>query len=209
MLLTAFLLKNRVTVGVYGGIMRLSFYVAIISCLVCLGCANRVSTKSFNELHEQVDQQKKQLDELKSKVDDVRLKQSLREWTELDEKVAYLTPGSSGYSPLRLDVGTVTVDLASVREYANGSRVTLRFGNVTNATLTGVKAAVEWGTVDEKGSPKNEEAKSKEINFEKSLRPGAWTSVDIVLEEIPPSKLGFVRLHDVSNKSMSLYKNPL
>ena len=59
----------------------------------------------------------------------------------------------------------MTVDLADIRPYANGSRATLRFGNATSAALTGLKATVDWGTVDAKGSPNNDEAKSKEITF--------------------------------------------
>jgi hypothetical protein len=96
--------------------------------------------------------------------------------------------------------------LKDVRPYANASRITLRFGNVTNATLNDVKATIEWGLVNATGTPLNDEAKSKEVTFEKSLRPGVWTDVDVVLEGTPPTNVGFFRVRDVSNKGIVLYR---
>ena len=91
-----------------------------------------------------------------------------------------------------------------MQPYANGSKVALQFGNLTSATINGAKAKIEWGSVDEKGSPKNEGARSREVTFEKSLSAAAWTTVPIVLEGVPPSELGFVRVREVSHRGISL-----
>lgn len=107
---------------------------------------------------------------------------------------------------IKTDLGPLTVSLEDIKPYANGSRVTLRFGNTTNATLDDASATVEWGTVDKKGSPLNDDAKSKEISFTKSFRPGSWNSVDVILDGVPPINLGFIRIHDVKNKGIHLYK---
>ncbi len=118
--------------------------------------------------------------------------------------VAYLTPGSDGYATLQTDVGRLTVSLENIQPYANGTRVTLRFGNLTSARINGLKAKVEWGPVDEKGTPKNEVARSREVSLTQSLDAGAWTNSQVVLEAVPPTELGFVRLREVSNTGIGL-----
>jgi hypothetical protein len=46
--------------------------------------------------------------------------------------------------------------------------------------------------------------KSREVTFERSLRGGAWTDIQVVLEAVPPNQLGFVRLSDLSHKGITL-----
>jgi hypothetical protein len=120
------------------------------------------------------------------------------------DHVAYLTPGSGGYSPVRADIGVLTVDITDIKPYANGSKATLSFGNPLSASINGLKATIEYGKVDEKGAPKNADAKKKAVAFSQSLRAGAWTKVDIVLEGLPPEELGFVRVRDVTHTGISL-----
>ena len=52
------------------------------------------------------------------------------------------------------------------------------------------------------GSPKNEQARSREISVNESLRAGAWTNVS--LEAVPPTELGFVRVKEMSHRSINL-----
>lgn len=139
----------------------------------------------------------------KGAADDKRQQQ----WDKLlasADKFGYLTPGSDGYSAVRYDLGTVTVQLADVQPYANGSRVILRFGNTLAATVNGLKLTIDWGAVTNQG-PDNEHQKSKEITFNEQLRSGAWTSVPVVLEGVPPTELGFVRVHDISHTGIALF----
>lgn len=66
-----------------------------------------------------------------------------QEWDELIkgwDKVAYLTPGAEGYSTVGFDLGVLTVQLADVKPYANGSKVTLRFGNTLSSSIDGLKS---------------------------------------------------------------------
>src|SRR6267143_1556607 len=88
--------------------------------------------------------------------------------------------------------------------YANGSRVTLKFGNLMSATINGAKAKLEWGSVDEKGRPKTGTERSREVTFNESLRAGAWTNVSIVLDAVPPTALGFVRVKEMSHTGISV-----
>ena len=96
------------------------------------------------------------------------------------------------------------MQLTDVQPYANGSKVALKFGNPLFSEVNGLKATVEWGQTDEKGNANNETAKSKDVVFSESLRPGAWSSASLVLEGLPPSQLGFVRLRNVTHTGIKL-----
>lgn len=80
----------------------------------------------------------------------------------------------------------------------------LRFGNLTSASLTSANARLEWGSVDTKGLPINDEGNSKEVKFIRPLMPGAWTDLEVILDAVPPTSLGFVRVKDFSSGSISL-----
>jgi hypothetical protein len=136
--------------------------------------------------------------------------ETLKQERELDKNVletegdAYLTPGSEGYSLFHIDLGQLTVNLQDVRPYANGSKILLQFGNPTSATIEGLKVTLEWGRVDAKGRPVWATAKSREISFNTSLAPGAFTNVPVTLEAVPPSELGFVQLHKATHRGIGL-----
>lgn len=142
---------------------------------------------------------------LQHRVEDLENQQKVvhigRDW----RAIAYLTPGSDGYSMIGTDVGDLPVQLQGVAAYANGSLVIIRIGNVTGATITDAKASVEWGSVDEGGFPLNDSARVREVAF-RSLRSGAWTTVRVVLEAVAPAELGFVRVRDLSQSGFSLLR---
>jgi hypothetical protein len=120
------------------------------------------------------------------------------------DSVALLTPGEKGYAAVKFDLGYLTLSLDDIQPYASGSRVKLRFGNLTSATVNGLKAKLEWGSVDGKGIPNNAEAKSREVTFEESLRSGSWTWVTVVLEGVPPTEFGFLRVKEVGHRGIAL-----
>jgi len=159
-----------------------------------------------DKLQRQVDALDNDLKALKQEVDSLKSDSSAAELDRSFETVAYLTPGSAGYWTIKTSVGSLAVSLDDVKPYANGSRVVLRFGNLTSATLDDVSVKLDWGSVDAKGTPQNDSAKSKEVTFTQSFRPGSWNAADVVLEGVPPSSLGFVRLSNFSNKKIHLFK---
>ena len=167
------------------------------------GCTTETK---FNTLQHRVEQLEKNLNDLKSDVESVKNDSSWDRFVRESEGIAYLTPGAGGYSVIKTDFGPLTVTLDDIKAYANGSRVTLKFGNPTSASLIDVSATVNWGSVDEKGSPRNDEAKSKEISFAKMFQAGHWTTISIVLESVPPNNLGFVRVRDLKNKGILLFR---
>jgi hypothetical protein len=129
---------------------------------------------------------------------------AVQKFAEDADGIAYLTPGTDGYSLIKSDLGYLTVALKDVQPYANGTRVTLRFGNLTSATINGATATLEWGRIDEKGSPKNGEARSRKVKFDESLKGGSWTQVQVVLDGVPPQEFGFVRVRDMTHAGIVL-----
>lgn len=143
-----------------------------------------------------------QVTALETKVLLLESKQYLSELERTD--VAYLTPGSEGYSVIESALGRFTVSLSNIEEYANGSRITLTFGNLTAASINSPKVTVEWGTADAKGSPNNDSQRSRQIEFAQPFRPGSWNAMPVILEGIPPSELGFVRVKSLTNGAIFL-----
>lgn len=82
--------------------------------------------------------------------------------------------------------------MESVQSYGNGSKVTLKFGNLTSASLKNLKAKLEWGNINSKGDPDFSNKHSREIYFVENFKPGSWTSSSIVLEGVKPADLGYV-----------------
>jgi len=168
--------------------------LAIATVFLLAGCG---SGTKVTALEGKVEALEKQVAELQQKVE---IQQMVSAW----DKVAFLTPGSDGYSVVKSDLGNLTVSIANIQPYANGSKITLLFGNLTAATIDGLKTKLEWGSVDKSGMPNNAEAKSRDVSFNEPLISGSWTKSDVVLEGIPPADLGFVRLRDVGHRGVRL-----
>jgi hypothetical protein len=172
------------------------------ACLLLAGC-----TSESPQVQAELASLRREVNELKQQVDSTSRAISLDDLLRDSEGIAYLTPGSDGYSVIMSDLGQLTVRLADVRPYANGSRVTLEFGNPTAASINGMKGTVEWGRVDERGNPENKTAKSRDVTFEKSLLSGAWTRVIVVLDGVPATDLGFVRVRNLDHRGIGLRKS--
>lgn len=145
---------------------------------------------------------KREVASLKSKQDELELKNMFDDF----KYVAFLTPGDSGYSTIMFDIGVLTVKLEDVKAYANGSKIKIRFGNTLNTSINGLKAKFEWGEFDSNGTIVNDPNNTKDVTFTEKLRPGSWTSVSLVLDKVPPTKLGFVRIKNVTHSGISLSK---
>lgn len=177
-------------------------YLLFITSLLLAGCDMTANTA----LEKRLDAANAQITSLQNNLAAYKQNTDLNELVAKFDKVAYLTPGSDGYSPVKFDLGKLTVQLADVKPYANGSKVTLKFGNILSASINGLKTTIDWGRVDAKGTPMNESAKSKEVIFIETLRAGAWTPVSVVLDGIPPNELGFVRVRDITHTGINLFK---
>lgn len=163
------------------------------------GCQDN---KRIDKLEKQIDSLRTDYSDLKRDVSEIQFDKYLDNY----DKVAYLTPGSDGYSSVRFDLGVLTISITNIIPYANGSKVTLRFGNTLSSTINGLKATAEYGPVDEKGIGIYDKMKTKELSFVKSLRSGSWTNIEVVLDGVPPDKLGYVRIKDVTHTGIELLR---
>jgi outer membrane murein-binding lipoprotein Lpp len=181
---------------------RIVVAALLVSLCLLSACAvqNQVTT-----IENKVAKLDKQLQTLQATVHELETQKSLDQLILDSDSVTYLTPGTEGYSVVQTDLGRMKVKLVNIQAYANGSRITFEFGNLMNVTVDGVKAKLEWGSFDEKGSPRNDSARSRDVSISESLRAGAWTSVSIVLDAVPPTELGFVRVKEVSVAGISLH----
>jgi hypothetical protein len=175
----------------------------LVSLFLCIGCADRSHPAAVEK---QIEDLRGTVSELKREVEDLKRGQSLSRFISEAEGIAYLTPSSEGYSVVQTDLGRITISLENIQAYANGSRVTLRFGNLTSATINGVNATVEWGCVDAHGAPINDAARSRKVTLEQSLRAGAWTDITLALENVPPTSLGFIRVKEIGHRGISLLR---
>ncbi|WP_374990364.1 DUF3251 domain-containing protein [Sphingosinicella sp. LHD-64] len=116
---------------------------------------------------------------------------------------AQLTPGSSGFVDIGSTIGTLTVSLQDVRPYANGSRVRLRSGNPTRATINRGELRITYGKTDQSGAPTGE-PRTMTLALTDELEEGGWTAINVNLEGVPPSDLGYLRLTEIIATSISL-----
>ena len=162
--------------------------------------------KELKQSQEKILKLESELQSLTSSINEDRAGYKWDNFIRNADQIAYLTPGSDGYSNVRFDLGVLTVNLADIKPYANGTKVSLEFGNVLSATVNGLKATIDWGKVDDKGSPINEQAKSKEVIFAESLQPGTWTKVSVSLDGVPANELGFIRVRGITHSGIRLSK---
>lgn len=182
----------------------------LIFFVVLPACEGRVSdpevSRKLNEANKRIETLEQQVQEIRSAIDEFQRQESLNNFFKDIDKFAFLTPGDEGYAAIRFDLGILTMRLADIKPYANGSKITLEIGNTLSARIDGLKMKIEWGKVDDKGLAVNDIAKAKDIVLNEHLRPGAWTKTSIVLDGVPPSALGFVRLRDVHHSGISLMR---
>jgi len=178
--------------------------VSLFVFAIPFGCADNSSQMAA--LQKRADDLQAQIKALQDSISQIQADQNLDKLFRDSASIAYLTPGTDGYSIIRTDLGYLTVQLSNVQAYANGTKITLRFGNLTSATINGAKATLEWGQVDQQGNPENDKARSREVTFSEPLRAGAWTEEHIVLDGVPAQEFGFIRVRDVTHTGIVLYK---
>lgn len=186
-------------------------FLILASGLVLAGCDSvgnpLTAQKTISAQQKQIDSLQKQVSSVAKDVADVKQEQSKFEMEDFFrglDNIAYLQPGDSGYSLVHSDLGVLTVQIVNVEPYASGSKVVLRFGNPLATNINGLKVKLDWGSVNSKGIAENDTAKSKEFTFSQSLSSGAWTSIPVVLDGVPPDKLGFVRVSNVRHTGIGL-----
>ncbi|HAE42551.1 MAG TPA: hypothetical protein DCG34_06465 [Clostridiales bacterium] len=167
------------------------------------------NSEQLSRQEEEIQNLKASLSSLQSELSTIKTRQLELEWANMYEDfkhIAFLKPGNSGYSTITFPMGVLTVSLDDIKQYANGTKVKLRFGNTLYSSISGVKAKLEWGGIDSDGTVIDDPNNTKDVSFTEDFKPGSWTSVSVVLDNIQPSDLGFVRIKNLTNDSIYLQK---
>jgi hypothetical protein len=122
--------------------------------------------------------------------------------TEALEEVAVVRPGDAGYAVGGFELGGLTFKIRDVKPYAAGSRVSLMVGNPLGAVITGLEMEVEWGRT--KGDLTAPADGRTSVTITQELQPGKWNTVAVVLDAVPPTELGFLRLRNIDHKGLRL-----
>lgn len=89
------------------------------------------------------------------------------------ETIAFINTGSTSFETIKTMIGTITVNIADVQPFANGSKVKLVFGNPHSANLSSVKFTIDYGSLTKEGALKDGTEKSKEITLPDTLYAGS------------------------------------
>ncbi len=193
-----------------------SIPIIIASALLIAGCNDQSLTdqneklkKEFANLKNIQDTQSQQIDLLKSKVERLERDEDITKSIVGDllvqgNRVASLSIGSTGYRAISHEAGDMVVSLVDVSAFASGSKIKLRFGNASAAKFSGVSAKIEYGPLAENGTLDSDKVNAKIERFSPDFYPGAWVSVEFILEKIKPENLGAIRISQLSHTSMIL-----
>ena len=151
--------------------------ILLLALLPLSGCDRIHQLLNANDT---IKKQGQQIASLQSQVSSLtqELKQIKKEQGQLEitnfvnglKGTAYLTPGQSGYSLIHTDLGTFTVQLSNIRPYANGSKISLRFGNLLAASINGLTFRIKWGQVNDKGDPEYTSSQEKKFTERNGVR---------------------------------------
>jgi hypothetical protein len=183
--------------------MNCKIGVAFLMIVLMTGCSKKNNIDNErNKLLKEIDSLKQIIEKMDSRVMDLLVKQMVDDqgWT------VDLKPTSTDFKMLKFNFGNLAAAIKDVQPYANGVKVSIRIGNPLAADLGGLSMKVDYGEVDENGSPVSKTEKSKEVSFIEPLNGGAWNYYDIILEGISPVKFGFIRLGQIGWETISLKK---
>lgn len=111
----------------------------------------------------------------------------------IDESTLLLTSADST-ATIKTDIGYLTVELDSFRDFGSGSRTVFTFGNPAAVTLKGLKARLEWQVRTERGDSSFLDPVTYE--FMEELKPGKQCKMAVILD-IPADRILGVRLSRV------------
>lgn len=113
------------------------------------------------------------------------------------KRFAYLTPKDTYYRSFQTDLGILAVSIKDVKPYADGSKVVFKFGGLLGMAISSADFNVVWGSTDAESRLL---PRTKTVKISQALYPGAWLDIPVILEGVPPSKLGDIVVSDFANE---------
>jgi hypothetical protein len=190
-------LHTRVPAAGQAGVWDMRLLAGLVVSAILLGCGQKEPlTGEIDDIKADIRSLER---ELKKANASIEMLGAVDLFSTAPENYATLTPGSDGFATVASNVGAMFVLMDNVRPYANGSKVRLRFGNLTSVAISSMTAFVGWGEMGKDGYP--EEAKSKEVTVQ-NIRPGTMVAHEVTLDGLPSDTLGYVKVGRISVKSL-------
>ncbi|MGQ0442463.1 MAG: DUF3251 domain-containing protein [Methylophilaceae bacterium] len=184
---------------------KIAVGIALMALIGCEGSkvesANSELVNKVSELESRLSTNEAELFELKNQVSDVSVNELIRKY----EKIAFLKVGTKEFLPITTEVGVITVSLSNIEQYANGSKVSVEFGNPLSATINNAKFTVDYGSLDKDGLVVTAKEKSKEISLIEPLNAASWNKTELLVEGLPINELGYIRVHSLAVSNIGLY----
>ncbi len=174
--------------------------ITFLMILFLPSCGQKEPSPTTRELEAKIDSLNSTVELLRSQVS----QHSVENFFKKVEKVAFLTVGTSEFQPIKTYIGTITVNIADIQPFANGSKATLVFGNPLYADLTKVKFQIDYGTLDKDSNIKEGSEKTKEVTVPQDIKGGSWNKVHVILEGLPTAELGYLRIHGFEAEQIRL-----
>lgn len=159
------------------------------------------SCSSDNNNQNEIDSLKNQINLLESDINELYNKIN-----QLNRNYAIFDPSSKGYATINAETGSFVVTLDNLNKYANGYKATFKIGNPNLITYDQVKLHISWGEAYDGKKAYNEwlnALKSEDVVIDKSLLPGVWNKVTVVLSPATASETGAIFL-SISTNSIYL-----
>lgn len=141
---------------------------------------------------------------LRSEIEELRNGVQQLDYQAKSERIVTLRPNSDGYAVIRTTLGQITVDILDVSANANGTSVTLNFGNPLTCDLRDVEMWLRYGETDTLGQPVQEKAKAKHVKLSRVIRGGRFTKITVGLDDIKADKFGYISIGNLQHGGIAL-----
>lgn len=192
----------------------------IVVAAALIGCQDAGTSAELAALKASVSSLEAKAAEFETTVSDVRDEAARTEGALLylnstviaDDSVTFDPSDDSAFQVLATSIGFLTVKPITVRAHANGSKLALQIGNLTNADIAGYELTLVYGPkqpdVSDPAAVNAWVAQRKTVTAKpkRELKKGAWTTVEVTLPEYPPEQVGQVQTN-IAVQEIHLLKN--
>jgi hypothetical protein len=133
--------------------------------------------------------------ELREQIESLRTDIAILRLNQQRRNRAYLGPEDNGFAAIDTDVGIFFISMKSMKKHGDGYKLSLTLGNPQFATFSNVKLRMRWGKRHGTVPMLDEStARSLETPIYKSLRPGSWNPVEVVVAPAAEDEVGAIEI---------------
>ena len=170
--------------------MKLLVIASLAACGALAGCGGSKSSESNLKLESEVQQLATKVKELETDLANLQ-RQQFDMLLEMPQTTATFDPQEEKkYISLKAPAGTILAVLEKVEPYLDGYTVSIRLGNPSTASYSGMKGQVQWGRKrDFSKSAEFNKMAEKKIDLPDSIPSGRWTFVKFNIAPAAPDQV--------------------